>query len=111
MTAMTPFIKRHALAAFFTLACGLTWFGVWASDALCNGTLLLIALALPLALLIPGPLITALIVTAITNGKLGLRALLHSLTHFLADRRDWGSRVANMIIEQQCVAMLIDQRV
>ena len=51
MTAITALIKRHPLAAFFTLACSLTWFGGWASDAIYNGTLLSIALALPLALL------------------------------------------------------------
>jgi uncharacterized protein len=82
MTAITTLIKRHPLAAFFTLACSLTWFGGWASDALYNGTLLSIALALPLALLIPGPLIAALIVTALTSGKPGLRALLRSLTQW-----------------------------
>jgi uncharacterized protein len=82
MTAITALIKRHPLAVFFTLACSLTWFGGWASDAMYNGTLLSIALALPLALLIPGPLIAALIVTAITSGKPGLRALLRSLTQW-----------------------------
>jgi uncharacterized protein len=82
MTAITALIKRHPLAAFFTLACSLTWFGGWASNAIYNGTLLSIALALPLALLIPGPLIAALIVTALTSGKPGLRALLRSLTQW-----------------------------
>jgi membrane protease YdiL (CAAX protease family) len=82
MTAITTFIKRHPLAAFFTLACSLTWFGGWASDTIYNGTLLSIALALPFALLIPGPVIAALLVTAITGGKPGLRALLRGLTQW-----------------------------
>jgi uncharacterized protein len=87
MIAITALIKRYPLAAFFTLACGLTWFGGWASDAVYNGTPLSIALALPLALLIPGPLIAALIVTALTGGKPGLRALLRSLTQWRAGLR------------------------
>ena len=87
MESVRTFISRYPLMAFFTIACSLTWIGWIMPDRIYAGTLLSGALALPFLLLVPGPLYAALIVTAATEGRPGLVALLRKLTIW---RVGWG---------------------
>jgi uncharacterized protein len=80
MISIRTLISRYPLIAFFSLACILTWAGWIFPDRIYAGTLLSGAFALPFVLLVPGPLYAALIVTAVTDGKRGVAALLRKLT-------------------------------
>lgn len=77
-------IRRHSFAAFIILACGITW-PVMIVDALGSWGLLpfriaFTGLGVVITLLASyGPTFAALIVTAITSGKTGLRHLLRRL--------------------------------
>ena len=81
------FIKRHPLFSFFVIAYLFAWLGWIVPDRIYTGTPLSTVLTLPFLLMIPGPLIGALIVTGITNGKAGIIALLRKLTIW---RVGWG---------------------
>jgi membrane protease YdiL (CAAX protease family) len=65
---------------FFAIAYSLTWIGWIVPDRIYAGSLLTLALALPFFLLVPGPLYASLIVTAVTEGKPGVAALLRKFT-------------------------------
>lgn len=80
MNSIRPLIRRCPLIAFFMIAYPLTWLGWILPDRIYDGTLLSGALALPFVLMVPGPLYAALIVTAITEGKIGVIALLRKFT-------------------------------
>lgn len=75
------------MIAFFAIAYSLTWIGWILPDRIYAGTWLSAALALPFLLLVPGPLYAALIVTAVTEGKPGVMALLRKFTIW---RVGWG---------------------
>lgn len=87
MKSLRALISRYPLIAFFTIAYSLTWVGWILPDRIYAGTLLSGLLALPFLLLVPGPLYAALIVTAATEGKPGVTALLRKFTIW---RVGWG---------------------
>jgi membrane protease YdiL (CAAX protease family) len=87
MNAIRTSITRYPLVAFFAIAYSLTWIGWIVPDRIYTGTLLSGMLALPFLLLVPGPLYAALIVTAVTEGKPGVMALLRKFTIW---RVGWG---------------------
>jgi membrane protease YdiL (CAAX protease family) len=87
MKSARALISQYPLIAFFAIAYGLTWLGWILPDRIYAGTLLSGMLALPFLLLVPGPLYAALIVTAVTEGKPGLAALLRKFTIW---RVGWG---------------------
>ncbi|TGN74796.1 CPBP family intramembrane metalloprotease [Streptomyces bauhiniae] len=81
---MSSLIRSHPLTAFFTLACALSWLG-WLNYVLSNQGLGVIDTDYPAVLgttqllgVLPGaylgPIGSALIVTAVTDGRAGLRA-------------------------------------
>jgi uncharacterized protein len=76
MKAISSLIKRHPLITFFVLAYSLTWLGWTLPDKIYTGTPLTFILALPFFVMIAGPLLSAIIVTAIISGKAGVFALL-----------------------------------
>ena len=80
MNLIISFIKRHPLFSFFVIAYLFAWLGWTVPDRLYSGTILSGVLSLPFLLMIPGPLLGAIIVTAITGGKAGVIALLRKLT-------------------------------
>ena len=90
MNTIRPFVKQYPLPIFFILALGLPWLCAPLADAIFYSglpTLLAIALALPFEVLVASPLLAALIVTAITTGKTGVKSLLHKFTQW---RIGWG---------------------
>ena len=87
MNSILTFINRSPMIAFFAIAYSLTWIGWMVPDRIYTGTWLSAALALPFLLLVPGPLYAALIVTAVTEGKPGVVALLRKFTIW---RVGWG---------------------
>ena len=87
MNSIHAFISRSPMIAFFAIAYSLTWIGWILPDRIYTGTWLSVALALPFLLLVPGPLYAALIVTAVTEGKPGVVALLRKFTIW---RVGWG---------------------
>lgn len=85
MQTLRGLVSRSPLIAFFVLAIAMPWlFGPLADAIFYSGlpTLLAIALALPFEVLVASPLLAALIVTAITNGKTGVKSLLHKFTQW-----------------------------
>jgi uncharacterized protein len=87
MISIRTLISRYPLIAFFAIAYVLTWAGWILPDRIYTGTVLSGVLALPFVLMVPGPLYAALIVTAATDGKRGVFALLGKLTIW---RVGWG---------------------
>jgi hypothetical protein len=87
MNAIRTSIIRYPLVAIFAIAYSLSWIGWIVPDRIYTGTLLSGMLALPSLLLVPGPLYAALIVTAATEGKPGVAALLRKFT---MRRVGWG---------------------
>jgi membrane protease YdiL (CAAX protease family) len=87
MKSIRTLVSRYPLIAFFALAYSLTWIGWTMPDRIYAGTLLSGMLALPFLFLVPGPLYAALIVTAATEGKPGMAALLRKFTIW---RVGWG---------------------
>ena len=87
-TQTTSWIKRIALPLYFILAFGLTWLfwfpGAWGSAGR-------IALPLPpFALMVLGglgPMLAAILVTALESGWVGVRSLFGQLTRFRVNRR------------------------
>lgn len=80
MNPILSFVRRHPLFSFFVIAYLFTWLGWTVPDRLYNGTLLSGVLSIPFLLMVPGPLLGAIIVTAITGGKAGVIALLRKFT-------------------------------
>jgi CAAX protease family protein len=76
----STFIQKYPLAAFFLLVFGLTW-SFMIVDALGSRGLLPFRLPIPL-LIVMGymPTLAAMIVTGLTKGKAGVRALFSKLT-------------------------------
>lgn len=70
---MSSWIRQHRLVAFFTLAYAIAWVGV--------GFFAVGVLREPLFLPC-GPLVSALILIALTEGRPGFRALLARMTHW-----------------------------
>jgi len=87
MNSIRELVRRSPLAAFFVIACGLTWIGWTVPQRIYAQTPLTFVLALPFLLMVPGPLLAALIVTAMTEGRAGVVALLRKLTIW---RVGWG---------------------
>ena len=77
--AKTTFVQKYPLAAFFLLVFGLTW-SFMIVDALGSQGLLPFRLPIPL-LIVMGymPTLAAVIVTGLTKGKAGVRALFSKL--------------------------------
>jgi uncharacterized protein len=80
MNAIRSLVKRHPLITFFILAYILTWLGWTVPGRIYTGTPLSFVLALPFFLMVPGPLLSALFVTAMASGKAGVIALLRKFT-------------------------------
>jgi hypothetical protein len=82
MAALTRMVKRYPLAAFFTLAFCLTWAN-WFPQALASRGLLSISVPDFLTVISGyGPALAAIIVTALTTGKLGFRRLFGRLARW-----------------------------
>ena len=78
-TVRANFIRRNPLTAFFLLAFGLTWIFMIA-DALGSHNIVPFRLPLPLMIVMGYmPTLAAVIVTGMTKGRKGLRALLGKL--------------------------------
>lgn len=86
MNRFRLFVNRHPLIAFFVLAYSCTWLSVLGVNTIYAGTTLTFLLALPFLLLSPGPLYAAVIVTALTSGKAGVKTLLRK---FIQWRVGW----------------------
>lgn len=82
MNSLSSLIKQSPLVAFFLLALILPWIGDPLSDWIYNGTILSIVFALPVACLVASPLIAALVVTGVTEGKAGVKRLLGQFTRW-----------------------------
>jgi len=82
MNTIRSLIKQSPLVAFFLLALLLPWIGGPLSDWIYNGTILSIVFALPLACLVASPLIAALVVTGVCEGKAGVKRLLSQFTRW-----------------------------
>jgi membrane protease YdiL (CAAX protease family) len=80
MNPIISFVKRHPLFSFFVIAYLFAWLGWTVPDRLYSGTTLSGVLSIPFLLMIPGPLLGAIIVTSITGGKAGVIALLRKFT-------------------------------
>ena len=90
MNTLRLHISRYPLIAFFVLAIAMPWlFGPLADAIFYSGlpTLLAVALALPFELLVASPLLAALIVTASSGGRVGVKTLLRKFTQW---RVGWG---------------------
>ena len=94
---MVPLIRSRPLLSFFVLACGLSWLG-WLNYILSRSGLGVIDVDYPVVLgstqplgVIPGaflgPIGSALIVTAVVDGRAGLRAWAGRLFRWRADWR------------------------
>lgn len=81
MNPITSFIKRHPLATFFVLAYALSWWP-WTLSAANN------PFGSPLFPF--GPMLAALILTAIINGRAGLKALLARVVRWRVNLRWYG---------------------
>jgi uncharacterized protein len=80
MNNIRELVRSHPLTAFFAIAYSFTWIGWTVPDLIYNGTWPSIALALPFALLIPGPLYASVIVTVVTEDWQGVLTLLRKFT-------------------------------
>ena len=80
MNHIISFVKRYPLFSFFAIAYLFAWLGWTVPDRLYSGTPLSGVLSVPFLLMIPGPLLGAILVTAITGGKAGVIALLRKFT-------------------------------
>ncbi len=82
-------VRRHPLAAFFALALGLPWICAPIADGIFYSglpTLLGVALALPFEIMVAGPLVAALVVSAVIGGRTAIADLLRA---FLRWRVGW----------------------
>lgn len=92
------FVRKHPLAAYFFLAYAITWALVSPLVASAHG---LIALHIPPlwhALGALGPLLAALIVTAVTGGKLGLREYLGRITRWRVPPVWWCAALSPLLL-------------
>jgi membrane protease YdiL (CAAX protease family) len=87
MRALTVVVKRYPLVTFFVLSYLFAWLGWTMPERLYRGTMLSGLLALPFIVLVAGPLLAAIIVTAITEGWAGVKSLLRKFTIW---RVGWG---------------------
>lgn len=79
MKNLLALTQQHPIAAFFILAFTSSWGLVPLADGIYESTQS-VPLALPLALLATGPLVSALLVSAMIGGKAGILALLRKFT-------------------------------
>lgn len=86
MKSVLATVRHHPLAAFYGIACSLTWLGWIVPDRIYSGTPLSGALAVFFLLMVPGPLLASLIVTAAAYGKPGVIQLLRK---FMVWRVGW----------------------
>jgi uncharacterized protein len=87
MNGIGSLVKRYPLMVFFVLAYGFAWLGWFVPEAVDRSTTFgYIAAGLTFPL-VAGPLLSALLVTAITQGKAGVIALLRKFTLW---RVGWG---------------------
>ena len=80
MNMISSLIKRSPLISFFVISFALTWLGWLVPDMIYNGTLISTAITFVFIGMIAGPLLSALIVTAVTEGKAGVITLLRKFT-------------------------------
>lgn len=80
MRALTSVVKRHPIVSFFVLSYLFAWLGWTMPERLYTGTMLSGLLTLPFMIMLPGPLWAAIIVTSITGGWSGVKALLRKFT-------------------------------
>ncbi len=82
-------VRRRPLAAFFALALALPWICAPIADGIFYSglpTLLGVALALPFEIMVAGPLVAALVVSAVIGGRTAIAGLLRA---FLRWRVGW----------------------
>ncbi len=89
MNAIRTIVNRQPLISFFVSAFVLTWGAGWVADAIYTGSTLSGILTLPFLLLSAGPLLAALFVTALTDGKAGVIALIRKFTIWRVGWRWW----------------------
>lgn len=82
MNTIRSLIKQSPLVTFFLLAVILPWIGGPLSDWIYNGTILSIVFALPVAVLVASPLLAALVVMSVCEGKAGVKRLLGQFTRW-----------------------------
>lgn len=87
MNTIRSLIKQSPLVTFFLLALILPWIGGPLSDWIYNGTILSIVFALPVAVLVASPLLAALVVTGVCEGKAGMKRLLGQFTRWRVELR------------------------
>jgi membrane protease YdiL (CAAX protease family) len=80
MNVISGAVKRNPLTIFFVLSYAFAWLGWTVPDRIYTGSLPSTVFTLFFILMVPGPLIAALIVTAFTGGKAGVMALLRKFT-------------------------------
>ena len=80
MNPIFSFIRRYPLFSFFVIAYSFAWLGWTMPDIIYTGTPLSTVFTLLFIGMVPGPLLSAIIVTAVTDGKAGVLALLRKLT-------------------------------
>ena len=84
MSTIVTWTRQHRLTAFFGLAFALSW---WPWPFYAAGLS-------PTAFFAIGPLIAAIVVTGVTEGRAGYRALIARLTHWRVGWRWWVVAVA-----------------
>src|SRR6266498_3430166 len=87
MNTVLSFVKRHPLITFFVIAYLFTWLGWLVPERVDRSTPFGFIAALITFPLMAGPLLAALLVTALTDGKAGVIALLRKFTIW---RVGWG---------------------
>ena len=87
MKTITAFVKRHSLITFFVIAYIFTWLGWLVPERVDRGTPFGWVAALITFPLMAGPLLSAILVTAMVSGKTGVIALLRKFTIW---RVGWG---------------------
>jgi membrane protease YdiL (CAAX protease family) len=95
MNSLGSLIKRFPLISFFVIAFSFTWLGWLVPDMIYNGTLVSTVITFGFIGLIAGPLLAALIVTAVTEGRTGVVALLRKFTIW---RVGWGWWLAALLL-------------
>ena len=93
------FIERHPVLSYFTLAYAIAWLGIlliaraFASASQADPTLLVACVGLPM-LIAPG--VAGITVTALADGRAGLKAMLARMTRWCAEPRWYAVALATM---------------
>ncbi len=89
-TVMKDFLRRRALGAYFVLAFGISWAGAWLGlgrSYLRGEVLELEALLVPGLLMIAGPCLASIVLTAVLDGRTGLREMWRRMIRWRVSAR------------------------